>query len=193
MGDDPFDDEIWGSVRLRTLSKDGHPSETLHSHRGEIEGLKDDILDRLDEVDRKTSEYIFDEEEHREPEHPESHDISILPRDLSHQIVALFALSTGIMEEQTDMILRNSVFAKDMQNSNIIDDMVDQTLNQKLQWVDELPKSDPIDLSAAHDVRQTRNVLLHNPRERLRIKDLDDFKGSVKKAFRAPEELDKIY
>jgi hypothetical protein len=193
MDDIHIEEDGWRLVTLNSVSKDGYNRSTAHTHEGEVKNLRDDILEELDEVDVKSSEYMFDEEEHKKPEHPESDDISLLPRDLSHQIVALFSLSTGIMENQTEMILRNTVLSDDQRYSKITDDMLDQPLSTKLDWVSGLPESEDFELSHASDVRKKRNRLVHEPKERLHISDLAEFKGSIKKTVRAPEQLYQLY
>ncbi|WP_255168479.1 hypothetical protein [Natrononativus amylolyticus] len=192
MSEDSLKTNYWNAVNLKSVTKDGFSRLTSHSHRGELTKLRDEILDELDDLDLNTTEYFCAKDEHKEPEHPDSPDLSLIPRDLSHKIIALFSLSTGIMEKQTEMILRSEVISDEYKNTKIADSLLNTNLKTRLDLVKKLPVAAQFELSHAHDVRKTRNSLVHNPKKRLQIDDLANFKGRIKKTIRAPEELHKL-
>jgi hypothetical protein len=171
---------------LRFRSESGNiSSTTLHSPLIELRELRDDVLDNLNELENGPSpdEEMFDAEG--------LPDESILPRDTSQSIVALFVLSSALTESLTTKILKEEVIAEEFQNDKDVDSLFNRRSNLSMN-LDLLRYNGAINqglYSDLEDVRQTRNDLLHDHEERLSVHNRDALEQRIRKAVSGPEDM----
>ena len=185
----PDEHDHWEIAILESRTVDGFPSSTLHSPAGELEELRDSILDELDSLDEQIERKpIFDDYEGKP--HGEHHDIQMLPRPLSHKIVSLFAISVGVMEKQVIDILSHSLIAEGYRKTEpSISLLQKRGFRRNLKLAKDLGLIESGEYSQVNDVRRIRNKLVHQPTERLSIAKLDIMEDRIRKATRAPGYL----
>ena len=113
----------------------------------------------------------------------------MIPRNLSHKLVALFAISCGIIENQLRLLLAREIIVDELEESRAVDFFEHTGLQARLELAYLSGIVDEGVYGLAEDVRQTRNQLVHNPVKRLSIQSVVALEDRVRKAVRAPDSL----
>lgn len=197
-----YETDYWHHVILEFRSKNGHVGSTnIHSQARELEFLRDNILEELDEYELSEDRlhHGFD------PDDLEGlPDERMIARDYSYNLVALFSISCGIMEKQLEILLSQYLISDNKREGVTASCFVGRGLYDNLEFAkaaqvignkkESYSKEQGVKgvYSEAHDVRQTRNRLVHNPTFRLSIQSYNIHRQRIKKAVRAPNKLDKL-
>lgn len=189
--DGEYKTDYWRHVILNRRSNNGRVGERgIHNHKVEIQNLADEILEELEELQQNQTGMRAD------PDFDDSDleglpDESIVPRDYTHKVVSLFALSCGIMEEQLGILLTLDLIPESRRDGYVDEELNDLNLVNKLNLAESAEVIDDGTYSEAWDVRKTRNNLVHSPVYRLTIENYDSHRGRINKAVSAPDKIDQ--
>lgn len=184
--------DYWQHVILEWKSDSGTAHQrNVHSHKAELKELSSDILDQLQKLENNPTGF------HADPDFDQSDlkgypDETMLPRDYTHQLVSLFAMSCGILEQQLGILLTLELIPESRRKGYLNDQLDSMGLAKKLKFSRDVDVIGNGVFSEAWDVRRTRNKLVHNPVYRLSIEDYNTHKNRVKKAIRAPNKINQL-
>jgi hypothetical protein len=172
-------------IVLEFESSGGNISSTaLHSPLLELKELRDDVLDNLDELQNNPSPNdLLDAD--GIPDEP------ILPRDTSQHVVALFALSSALVESLATRVLKAKIISDEFSDDANVDNLFERRSNLSIN-LDLLRYTGAIDHglhSDLEDIRQTRNDLVHDHEKRLSVQNMSALEQKIRKAVSGPEEL----
>lgn len=190
--DGSFQTDYWKHVILEWESNDGSIHQrVVHTHEAELQSLRDDILAELQQLENNQSGI------HADPDFDQDNldgfpDETMLPREYSHKLVALFAMSCGIMERQLGILLSIDLIPDSRRDGVVNDGLDSMSLGKKLEFARDTRVIGNGLFSEAWDVRRTRNRLVHNPVYRLSIDSYNVHRNRVGKAVRAPDEIDDL-
>ncbi len=186
-----LENDLWENVLLRY--RGAHGSKTVHhSHRGELKELTQEIREGISQVQKQVEERRERESEF-EIEGEEVPEIDILPRPLTQKLVALFIISSGIMDEQLHVILRDNIIAEPYRSRDQADDWIGKySFNEKIELAYDMGLIESGTHGLIHDVRKTRNSLVHDPTDRLVVDSVIQSLDRINKARKAPEKLHEL-
>lgn len=160
---------------------------SLHSPLLELKELRNEVLDNFDELKNNPSPNDLLDADGM-PDEP------MLPRDTSQRIVALFALSTALIENLTTRIFKEAIIAEEYADDDDLDELLERQSNLSFN-LDLLRYTGTIDqglYSDLEDVRQTRNNLVHKHEERLTVHKTRTMEQKIRKAVSALEEMYEV-
>ncbi|RNJ25479.1 hypothetical protein [Halosegnis longus] len=186
-------EDYWRAVALRFSNDQGNIQETnFHSHAAEMTALRDDILEGIDELEHHPSS-LREDDMFDESDFEQLPDFGIIPRELSHKLVALFSISCGIIDNQLRLLLERDVVDQSVANEGTVENYFDNTsLKPRLTLVHISGIIDEGLYGQADDVRKTRNDLVHDPLDRLSIRSTVALEDRVRKAVRVPDDLSEL-
>lgn len=187
-----YETDYWEHVILEWESNNGSVyNSTIHNHKAELEQLSEKILDELDELENNPTGFHndpgFDYEDLRG--YP---DRTLISREYSHKLVTLFALSSGIMEQQLGILLTVDLIPNSRRDSYINKALNSMSLGRKLEFSRDVNIIGNGVFSESWDVKKARDRLVHNPAFRLTIQDYNNHRNRIKKATRAPDKIDEL-
>jgi len=187
-----YETDYWRHIILEWKSDSGAVHErTIHTHKAELNALSSEILDELQKLENNPTGF------HADPDFDKS-DLqgypaeTMLPREYTHQLVSLFALSCGIMEQQLGILLTLELVPHSRRNGYINEQLDSMGLAKKLKFGRDANVIGNGLFSETWDVRKTRNKLVHNPMYRFSIENFNTHTNRVKKAIRAPDKIDQL-
>lgn len=190
--DGTFQTDYWKHVILEWESDNGKVHQRdLHTHEAELQSLRDDILAELQQLENNQSGF------HADPDFGQDDlegfpDETMLPREYTHNLVALFAMSCGIMEQQLGILLSIDLIPNSRRDGVVNDGLDSISLGKKLEFARDTQVIGNGLFSEAWDVRRTRNRLVHDPVYRLSIESYNGHRNRVGKAVRAPDKIDYL-
>lgn len=195
VGEEP--DEIpwneWEVVELEFSSESGNiGASTAHSPKSELEDLKDEVLAEIEIMEENPSGFrgddFFDELDLEGIP-----DEIIVDREYSHKVVALFAISTGIMESQIKRLLRENFINSRYQEDESVEEFLgSRSMKKNTELAHDLGLIGDGVFGQIEDVRTYRNKLVHEPNSRLHIESFEQERDRIKKAVRGPDLLNEV-
>jgi hypothetical protein len=185
-----YETDYWRHVILDWESDNGRVgNRTIHTHKAELKELSDDILGKLQTLKNNPTGF------HDDPDFTQSDlqgypDETMLPRNYTHKLVSLFALSCGIMEKQLGILLTVDLIPSSRRDTYVNEKLDSIPLGRKLEFARDADVIGNGIFSEAWDVRKARNKLVHNPVYRFSIDNYNIHKNRIKKATRAPNKID---
>lgn len=189
---DKYETDYWRHVILEYRSDQGRIGESgIHSHRGELQNLRDNLLNQVNDLESNQTGMRNDSDFNREDMEGLPDD-TLIPRDYTHKLVALMALSCGIMEKQLEILLSQDLIPDRRRDGIVHFCFEGRGLHENLEFAKAANVIDDSVYSPATDVRKTRNRLVHNPVFRLHIDSYNAHRHRIKKAVKAPEKIDQL-
>lgn len=190
--DGEYETDYWRHVILEYRTDSGRVSESvIHSHQVELENLRDDLLDRVDTLE-SNQKGMRDDPDFSPSDLKGLPDDTAVPRSYTYRLVALMALSCGIMEKQLEILLSQDLITDNRRDGIVQSCFEGRGLYDNLEFAKAAKVIDNKVHSPATDVRKTRNRLVHNPVFRLQIDSYAAHRHRIKKAVKAPKEIDRL-
>ena len=187
-----YETDYWRHVILEYRSDHGRIGESvIHSHQAELENLRDDLLDRIDSLESNQTG-MRDDPDFDQQDLKGLPDDTSIPRPYTYRLVALMALSCGIMEKQLEIFLSQDLIPDKRRDGIVQSCFENRGLYENLEFAKAADVIDDKVYSPATDVRKTRNRLVHNPVFRLHIDSYSAHRHRIKKALKAPNEIDQL-
>jgi ribonuclease HI len=184
------DSDLWHNVVLETLTEDGFPHTSFHSHARELEQLAEELREEINRIEEETDTTLFED---GEPTEDDAADVPLVPRNYSHKLIALFSISVGIMEEQILSVIQQEFVSSEYSDTDDARNFFERRkFRENLKLAYELGIIGEGTKGKIEDVYNTRNALVHDPTERLTVENVISHKDRISKAASAPEDLDKI-
>ena len=186
-GEDKTD--YWKVVLLDFRSDTGYVgSRSIHSQAVEMNDLKDELLDKLKDLE-SSSDPMYDD--FTQEELNGLPDEAMISREYTHKLVSLFAISCGIIEKQLEILLSQYLIPDSRRGGIVADCFEGRGLYENLEFAKAAGAIGNGIYSDSTDVRKTRNKLVHNPNFRLSIDSYNSHRQRLKKCTRAPEKIHK--
>jgi hypothetical protein len=183
---DELPDELPPSfTRLSFESEDGHfSSSSLHDPVSEVKDLYDEVEEGIVEL--------------RDSQNPErmntGTDESMLPRELRQDIIALYSLSSALIETFAVEILLRELIDDEFRESQEARRIFERSLGVRdnlrlLHYTGIIDNGLHSDLQS---VVNERHSYVHDPESSLYIRDYDEFLSEAKRCKRATKELSVV-
>lgn len=190
--DGEYETDYWSHVILDFRSDKGNVgSRPIHSQKAELEQLRDDVLDQLDDHEQSDDPF-FDDPDFGSEDLAGFPEERMVSREYTHRLVALFAISCGIMEKQLEILLSQDLIPDSRRDGIVSSCFKRRGLHDNLDFAEAAGVIGNGVYSEATDVRKTRNRLVHNPTFRLSIDSYNTHRQRIKKTVRAPDKLDDL-